>query len=810
MAKKDFSVDDILEELGFPGQKPAEQKPGDSLRDFDIDAILGEVKRPEMPGDSDEEASPAETVPAPPEISPADARADAADAGIEQSEKGQTSEGRASQGHASEGQAPSAPASFPAADGGEDDDLRRKRSNEALLESLEKGREERRVIDQFAKRTMVLPTTRDRSANIKLNIDNKILPDTEQLPVDHPLIEEERLRELSSRRKRKISEFVLDPGEEQRDEEDGQEAGPEQDEREIDDYNSYDDTKVIFRDLNQLTGSLLLRFVLLLLLGLAALYITAANDLSFYVPESFRISGNALGYLYVLLALGGVAAIASYTVISNGIVSLVKLKADSDSVCAVAILASLISGLAFSVNNDLVQRHLSYVYIAPAIIGLLFNTVGKLMIVSRTKRNFKFISGDTEKYGADIVEDEEAASAFTRGTMNDFPVLAATHKTEFLTDFLRHSYSPDMADSVSRITVPATLLGSLALGAVSYFLSPEHSIQGALAVFAAVACICSPFCTMLLVNYPLARTSKALPKSASAVLGYSSVDTFHDTNSVLLDAAQLFPEGSIDLIGIKTFANTRIDEAILDAASLVTQTGSILSHMFYDIIAGKTDMLTSVESYGYEDSMGVSGWIGNKRVLIGNRELMNNHSIDLPPVSKEKKYATAGRSILYLSVSGELSAMFIVEMKPNLEVRSYLKEFERDGIYVMLRTVDSIVSINKLAELFEVSPNLFKLLPYRLHEDFAEATCYRPRQSGGLSGNGRFVSFAAALLAAKRIYRSALLGVSLQTASVILGFLLVLIFTVLGSLTQLSPTLMLVYNAAWAALVLIAQRVRKT
>ena len=52
-----------------------------------------------------------------------------------------------------------------------------------------------------------------------------------------------------------------------------------------------------------------------------------------------------------------------------------------------------------------------------------------------------------------------------------------------------------------------------------------------------------------------------------------------------------------------------------------------MTPMFYDIIGGRTELLEPVESYIYEDSMGLCGWINNKRVLLGNRDLMLNHSI---------------------------------------------------------------------------------------------------------------------------------------------------------------------------------------
>ena len=49
------------------------------------------------------------------------------------------------------------------------------------------------------------------------------------------------------------------------------------------------------------------------------------------------------------------------------------------------------------------------------------------------------------------------------------------------------------------------------------------------------------------------------------------------------------------------------------------------------MIKGKTEMLYPVESYIYEDGLGLSGWIENKRVLFGNRALMESHSIEGVP-----------------------------------------------------------------------------------------------------------------------------------------------------------------------------------
>ena len=56
--------------------------------------------------------------------------------------------------------------------------------------------------------------------------------------------------------------------------------------------------------------------------------------------------------------------------------------------------------------------------------------------------------------------------------------------------------------------------------------------------------------------------------------------------------------------GMKTFAGARIDDAILDAASVFEASNSILRDAFMQVILGKTKILKKVDSVVFEDMMG--------------------------------------------------------------------------------------------------------------------------------------------------------------------------------------------------------------
>ena len=304
--------------------------------------------------------------------------------------------------------------------------------------------------------------------------------------------------------------------------------------------------------------------------------------------------------------------------------------------------------------------------------------------------------------------------------------------------------------------------------------NPQYNVSSiyiGISVFVGVISICTGFSSMLIVNVPMMRAEMKSAENQGVVLGFDCIEEFADTNSVLVDANQLFPQGSVKLAAIKVFSDTRIDEAIVEAASLTTQAGSILKNMFYDIIAGKTELLNPVESYIFEDSMGLCGWINNKRVLLGNRELMINHSIEgMPPVSKEKEYTENGRTAVYLSISGELSAMFLVEITPTLEIIQALQDLQKNDIYIMIRSVDSIVSINRLSELFEISPEYLKLIPFRVHEQFNEVTSYQVNQRASLACSGKFSAFASLILSCKHMKGTINVGIGLKAVCMVFCF----------------------------------------
>ncbi|MCL2086229.1 MAG: hypothetical protein FWH05_01380 [Oscillospiraceae bacterium] len=660
-----------------------------------------------------------------------------------------------------------------------------------------------------------------------LNIDyqKQVLKDTTLVPQqDIADVQEkaEKLETLGEKRKRKIKSFMLE------DLDDDDEYEDEEEVEEAEDFDGYDASEQIWEELRDSHRALNFRFfVLFIITGFLAV-VTFCND--FGINLAYRVFGfdfvildrrfEPIAHIVMQLVVGLMGLAVCKGVLVDGIKKLFLKRGDCDGICAASSLMATVGTAVALADPVAVKAGEAHIYIVVGMGALLFNTIGKLMMIRRAKHNFRFVAGDGAKYYGDIVSNSELADAFTKGVAEELPVLCTMRKTEFLSDFLKSSYCNDVADATSKTLTPIAFLASLLIGFIAFFFgigdyTPQNNIVWSSTVCVGAMSAFSSFSIMLAVNNPFRRALKQLEKNDSVVLGYDSAMAFSAVNSVLVDARLLFPAGCVAFRNIKlcqnktSLARVSIDEAIITAASLAIESGSILSSMFYDMVAGKKELLYDVEELIYEVNMGINGWIGSRRILLGNRKQMERHSVEIGSRDKERKYTKQNCDVVYLAIGGEAVAMFFIEVFSNPEIKRSMQKLYQNNTSVVVRSCDSLITVAKIADVFDIPPDKTKILNFNLHEKFEECTKYTSRGRGDLSCNGTFTSLATALITAKKLVKD----ISYSIATVVIGSFLALI---LGTLFMMfvmpemfSATTIIGYNLSWLTVMLIIQTLRK-
>ena len=742
----------------------------------------------------------------------------------------------------------------PAAEPEEDDvteysTLKERRSNDALVASLNKKLKEQREKNLEAERTVTLTDLSDpgRVPSRALNIDyDKQLIDTGILAKSDPVSAIREADELAARKKRRIASFMLEDIDDEVETTEGEDEDYDEDDDEIIDL---DDENVIIDRLRRASKGLMGRLVILLVL-LAA---TVVAGIFYYlniegVPMISDLcnKSNAMNYLYTNLTIGILSFAACSSVVTNGLSRLVKLKPDGDTLCAFSHVGAIAALIVYLSNSAMIRFECAHVYLVVSLGSLCFNTVSKLCTVKAAQNNFAFISGDRGKYFIECLRDE-GTDKLARGTGMGIPVVASMRKTELLCDFIISTYCEDVSDRISRVASPVVLAASVVGAVMTYFMSINRTIgEGmdyimndialAATVMTAILAIGATFVSSLTVMLPMLSASKAITGKNAAVLGYSAVEDVNETSAVLVEAKSLFPVNSVKVNNIWDYSKNgsrgtqhiQIDDAIIYAASLAVSADSVLADAFFNMLNYKSALLKKVSNCVYESNLGVMGWIGSRRVLLGNRDHMKSHGVAVPDAKKESAVNKNNDEVVYLAVGGEVCMLFFVELTANTQVKNHVEKLADNGVSLIIKTVDGMITEGVIAELFDIGAENVRVIPYEAHDEFDERTKYVSKGSAAVSCDGTFTSFAAAVNGSKSLYKKIKLGCAMQIAGIALGILLVLIFGFFGNYgleysggispymqTGFKPFHMLngfyiaLYNLAWLVLTVLVQACKR-
>ena len=569
-------------------------------------------------------------------------------------------------------------------------------------------------------------------------------------------------------------------------------------------------------NINLLRNAVFFRTVSLAVLTIIGAFLAIGESSYTFLYPALSQLMTVRGYCFLHLILGLLILFITFPTVINGMRKLFHREADSDTIAAMPLIPCLLTVLATIFVPEPMQHNLVHIFLPVSSFILLMNSIGKLFIIRRATRNFALLTKNFEKYIVTCVQSETAAEELTRGVVQDYPILATIRKTKQMSDFLRHTYASDLADRFSKKLAPIVAGISLLLAAaitgirIGVLKTPAENIPFFCSVLTMLLTAGCSAGIPLTVNLPLDRASKRLCPHGCTLLGYQSVDDFYDVNSILVPAATLFPKQSITISGIKNFSGFQVEEALLDAASMVYAADSILQNAFAALVEEKDGgMLYQVEDCSYEDNLGICGWIRHRRVLLGNREMMMAHHVEgMPTKVRELEMTSGSQDVLYLSVSGVVAGMFVIDITADPMVKRQMQRLKEEQISVIIKSVDSCITLQRLTTLFGVPDSMLKILPSADDDLYEKETAPLQDVSASTIHDGSFFGTARLLLEARSIKRAATTGLLLQVIAVILGLSICIGYILVNGYDNITSQTLLFFQLVMTGLTLLTTRLK--
>lgn len=473
------------------------------------------------------------------------------------------------------------------------------------------------------------------------------------------------------------------------------------------------------------------------LLGVCTLASLALTGVS-PVALPLGVTAKALAMLIVLLS-------AEIIVWLSGRRSPVSLARDGGLLPMLAVLLSVVPlGVAASAGNEPALRAEPV-----ALFSLTLYSLGRLIDARRVRRNFGRVGTTEQKSAAVVIKRQSVARAIARDAVPGGVSIVAGRGAVTLPDFPRCSYDTKLVCAFSRVMTVAAAAAAVVTGIIGA-LRGEGTfwLCSAALGFVAVALPSAGFALSL----PVGSASRYLKDYGATLPGYSSAAELRETNTVAVNCGELFPAGTVKLYDMRTLSRHPVDRSLLEAAAVAESAGSPLSGIFREITSSYGEELPTVDTTVYEDRLGLSGWVGDRRVLIGNRTLMENHNVTVPDYSSvDKKILERGFFPVYIA-SGEVPCvLLVVGYRADDETAAGLTRLTDAGYTVVVNNCDPNLSGEMLEDYFGLPEGSVQMMDTAARKVYKEETAYSESARSPASFDGSAKGLFVLINASRRV-----------------------------------------------------------
>lgn len=462
----------------------------------------------------------------------------------------------------------------------------------------------------------------------------------------------------------------------------------------------------------------------------------------------------------------------------------------------VALSVTLLYSLVATINNSN-----PFDVVFTAAIMLCFKSIAEFIKHSAVLKNFRIVVSKQNKFAIKLIGDKQTTYAMAKNAIEGDVLAASSVETEIIKDFLKNTYSDtDLCGALSKMVI---VFSGLALigGIISAVISASFV---SFLEFAAFALLCFVTPTLALSDaLPFARAIKKTFRSGAMLTSIKGAKTIDMANAITVTSSQLFPDGTLSLHDIKVLDSNRIDATLIDAAAITSAVGSPLKGIFNSIAKTTPTEIPVADTIKYEERLGISGWIDNRRIFIGNRTLLEAHGISTPSMEVDRKILRQGYFPVYLALDGKPCALLIVKYNVRREIASRLQHLANIGITFLVDSCDPNLTSEMICDYFGLYSEAVRVMGGLGTQLNRNATEKQEEFSSVAAHRGSIIGLLEIFCVAGKLKKCVNMGAALN---IILSSLLGLFFaynTFVGAVMPFGTLSILVFGLIMLAVYLI-------
>ncbi len=555
--------------------------------------------------------------------------------------------------------------------------------------------------------------------------------------------------------------------------------------------------KEIFSALMNLKKSTLIKALILFILGAVLLVINITTAVSAAMNNGFFavFGGSAVVYniinLVILLLCGAVMA----DDLKKGIFSVLKIRPKTDTALLIMYIGALAQVIAsfFTILKPENEYHL----LSGAVVLLSVPVLlAKAFYYDSTRHGFKAVGTTSDKCYLRKISDKDTISDLLKDNNPTETNVVYTGKTRFISGFLKRSAGAAFSGQASSRVIVFAALGALIAGIIG--LIATKSPVYALGCFSLTAALSFPVSCLFFTGFMISSENSMLSVKSSFIGTYSDAYSFCCIDDIILDGDEVF---SAEIVSSAVASNVSQKQAEFCAAVLTSKADGILKNAFSVFSQGLQDRYPEVDGLVFEDRLGLSAWISDCRVLLGTKQFLINHNVELPEAHTVPFIMDENTKPLFLAIEGHFAAAFSVKYSCDKNTAKSLCSLASNGANILLSIKDPNITEDFGEELLGLPANSLRIMANINNSKFtSQKNTVTDMEDTGIVFSDSFEAFSRTLSSAIKLEKIRKTSKLLCEAACIAGTLLGILLCATGALTFINGWPVVVLQLCWLLL----------
>ncbi len=541
--------------------------------------------------------------------------------------------------------------------------------------------------------------------------------------------------------------------------------------------------KEIFARLIEARKTTIIKAFIVGVLGIIILLINIVANLSAEMNNGFFtvFGGSATAYGIVNL----IALIASGVImlpeLKKGLFSILKIRPKTDSALLIMYLGALAQNIAAFFTS--LKAESEYHMLTGAVIILASAVLAaKTFYLDSTRHCFKAVGTTSDKCYLRKISDGELISRLLKDSSTTETNVVYTGKTRFISNFLKRSASAAFAGQASSRIVLASAAAAAVAGIIG--LIATKSPVYALSCFTLTSAFSFPVSCLIFTGFAIAAENNALSVKASFVGSYNDAYSFYCIDDIILSGEDIF---SAEVVSSACSSNVSSKQAEFCAAVISNKAGGILGKAFSVFSQGLEDRYPEVEGLSVEDKLGLSAWISDCRVLLGTKQLLINHNVELPAENTVPFVVDETTRPLFLAIEGHFAAVFCVKYSCHESTAKSLCSLASNGANILISISDPNITEEFGEDVLGLPRESLRIMKKDANEDFIKSrNTVTDSEDTGIVFSDSFEAFARTIEGAVKLEKFRRVAKAMCEAVSIAGMLLGILLSATGALSLMS------------------------